>query len=86
MTSGEVPEGIRAFIYHSTFSTNAIQLALRYGSLMGLIVSVIMLITGFYLRKVENDAQTNFHTTDTLTIEELVTIDLNDTAKNEVTG
>lgn len=90
MTSGEVPEEFRAVIYHSTFSANAIQLGLRYGSLLGLIVSTIMLITGFYLRNNENEADNaldaSFKATGTLTIEELVTIDLNDPAKNDTTG
>lgn len=90
MTSGDVPEEFRAVIYHSTFSANAIQLGLRYGSLLGLIVSAIMLVTSFYMQTNENEAATaldaSFKATGTVTIEELVTIDLNDSAKNDASG
>lgn len=95
MTSGEVPEKIRAVIYHSTFSANAIQIALRYGSLFGLILSAVMLFTGFYVRNNESPSQitypshpadASFQTTGTVTIEELVTINLNDANKNDIIG
>jgi len=33
ITSGEISKELRAMIYHSTFSANAIQLSLRYGTL-----------------------------------------------------
>lgn len=90
VTSDEVPEELRAMIYHSTFSANAIQLSLRYGSLFGLAVSLMMLAAGCYLKSTEGELIRNrskldaaFKATGTVTIEELVTIDLNDPPKTE---
>lgn len=48
VTSGELSEELRTMIYHSTFSANAIQLALRYGSLLAFVISLAMLLTGCY--------------------------------------
>ncbi|XP_055318862.1 scavenger receptor class B member 1-like isoform X3 [Sitodiplosis mosellana] len=83
VTSDEVPEELRAMIYHSTFSANAIQMSLRYGSLFGLAVSVTMLVAGCYLKNTESDQGKfkgikDIKKAGTVTIEELVTIDLND--------
>lgn len=95
MTSGEVPENFRTVIYQSTFSANAIQIALRYGSLFGLLLSAVMLFTGFYVRNGETASQTtysshptdaSFKTTGTVTIEELVTINLNENNKTDIIG
>lgn len=41
---GELSEELRAMIYHSTFSANAIQLYLRYGTLLVSLTSLILLI------------------------------------------
>lgn len=87
VTSSEVPEELRAVIYHSTFSANAIQLSLRYGSLFGLAVSITMLVAGCYLKNTEAEQLTrpigvkDFKQAGKVTIDELVTIDLNDPSR-----
>lgn len=87
VTSEDVPEELRAMIYHSTFSANAIQLSLRYGSLFGLAVSITMLVAGCYLKNAESEQFArskgfkDIKQAGTVTIEELVTIDLNDPSK-----
>lgn len=87
VTSSEVPEELRAVIYHSTFSANAIQLSLRYGSLFGLVISITMLVAGCYLKNTEDDQLArskgikDFKQAGKINIDELVTIDLNDPSK-----
>lgn len=87
VTSDEVPETLRAMIYHSTFSANAIQLSLRYGSLFGLLVSIMLLVAGCYLKAGEDgqlarsNGIRNIMQGDRVTIEETVTIDLNDPSR-----
>lgn len=49
VTSDEIPEEFRTMIYHSTFSANAIQLSLRYGSLLAVAITVAVLVAGYYL-------------------------------------
>lgn len=49
VTSDEVPEEFRTVIYHSTFSANAIQLSLRYGSLLAVTITIAVLVYGFYM-------------------------------------
>lgn len=85
ITSDNVPEELQSIIYHSTLSVNAIQLSLRYGSLFGLAVSITLLVAGCYLKSSNSDqiARTKGiknikQAAGTVTIEELVTIDLND--------
>lgn len=78
VTSDEVPEELRAVIYHSTFSANAIQLSLRYGSLFGLAISITMLVAGCYIKNSDdNKKETEIITATTVTVDELVMIDLN---------
>lgn len=48
VTSDEIPEEFRAMIYHSTFSANAIQLSLRYGSLLVVTITLAVLVAGYY--------------------------------------
>lgn len=48
VTSDEIPEEFRAMIYHSTFSANAIQLSLRYGSLLIVTITLAVLVAGYY--------------------------------------
>lgn len=48
VTSDEIPEEFRAMIYHSTFSANAIQLSLRYGSLLIATITLAVLVAGYY--------------------------------------
>lgn len=48
VTSDTIPEEFRAMIYHSTFSANAIQLSLRYGSLLVVTITVAVLVAGYY--------------------------------------
>lgn len=48
--SGEITDELRAMIYHSTFSANAIQLSLRYGSLLLCVTTLAMLVAAFYYR------------------------------------
>lgn len=87
VTSSEVPEELRAVIYHSTFSANAIQLSLRYGSLFGLAVSIAMLVAGCYLKSTETEQMArskgikDIKFVGKATADELVTIDLNDPSK-----
>lgn len=71
LTSSEVPEELRAMIYHSTFSANAIQLSLRYGSLFGLAISVTILVAGCYLSNSDNESNRREHD-----VEEVVTINM----------
>ncbi|XP_031630052.1 lysosome membrane protein 2 isoform X2 [Contarinia nasturtii] len=85
ITSDNVPEELQSIIYHSTLSANAIQLSLRYGSLFGLAVSITLLVTGCYLKSNDGDQIVRTkgiknikQAPGTFTIEELVTIDLND--------
>lgn len=81
VTSDEVPEELRAVIYHSTFSANAIQLSLRYGSLFGLAISMTLLVAGCYIKNSEENKETETITATTVTVDEFVTIDLNAAAK-----
>lgn len=88
ITSDDVPEELRSMIYHSTFSANAIQLSLRYGSLFGLVVSITMLIAACFLKSSDREqiARTKNikdvkQATGIVTFDELVTIDLNDPSK-----
>lgn len=48
VTSGELSDELRAMIYHSTFSANAIQLSLRYGSLLISASTMAMLVAACY--------------------------------------
>lgn len=48
VTSGELSEELRTVIYHSTFSANAIQLSLRYGSLLISATTMAMLVAACY--------------------------------------
>lgn len=76
ITSDEVPEELRAMIYHSTFSANAIQLSLRYGSLFGLAISITMLVAGCYLGNTDQeDAEKEKHANQ-MPVEEFSTIEL----------
>lgn len=47
---GEISPELREMIYHSTFSVNAIQFSLRFGSLFAFIVSFVILTTVCYYR------------------------------------
>lgn len=81
VTSSEVPERMRAIIYHSTFSANAIQLSLKYGSMFGLAISITILIAGCYLESTEAEQiarSKGINQTDRVTREELMTIVPND--------
>lgn len=49
--SGNISEDLRATIYHTTFSLNAIQLTLRYGSLLVCLMTLTVLIYVVYYRK-----------------------------------
>lgn len=52
VASGELSDELRAMIYHSSFSANAIQLSLRYGSLLVSATFMAMLMAGcYYIRK-----------------------------------
>lgn len=44
VTSGEISTELRAMIYHSTFSANAIQLSLRYGTLLFCIIFIVLFV------------------------------------------
>lgn len=55
VTSGELSAELRGMIYHTTFSANAIQSILQYGSLSVFVISLIMLITGCYYKNKSND-------------------------------
>lgn len=50
MKSGSISEDLRATIYHSTFSANAIQLSLRYGTLLVCVTTLAMLVASIYYR------------------------------------
>lgn len=41
---GVISDDLRAMIYHSTYSANAIQMSLRVGSLAFFVLSVVLLI------------------------------------------
>ncbi|KAG4077953.1 hypothetical protein HA402_013453 [Bradysia odoriphaga] len=48
VTSGKLSEELRTMIYHSTFTANAIQLSLRYGSLLISATTMAMLVAVCY--------------------------------------
>ncbi len=48
ITSGELSDELRALIYHTTFSANAIQLSLRYGSLLVSATTMALLVAACY--------------------------------------
>lgn len=48
VTSGELSEELKAMIYHSSFSANAIQLSLKYGSLLVSATTMAMLVAACY--------------------------------------
>lgn len=50
LSSGNISEELRTAIYHSTFSANAIQLTLRYGTLLVCVTTLAMLIGAVYYR------------------------------------
>lgn len=50
VTSGEISKELRAMIYHSTFSANAIQLSLRYGTLFLCLVFVTIFVIICYFK------------------------------------
>lgn len=51
VVSGEISEELRATIYHSTFSMNAIELSLCYGTLLCCVVSVALFGLGMSRRR-----------------------------------
>lgn len=57
--SGNISEDLRATIYHTTFSLNAIQLTLRYGSLLVCLMTLTVLIYVVYYRKKRKENQKN---------------------------
>lgn len=57
--SGELSEELRAMIYHSTFSANAIQLSLRYGTLLVCVISLAMLIAACYFKNKNSNEKEN---------------------------
>lgn len=54
ISSGELSDELRAMIYHSTFSANAIQLSLRYGSLLISASTMAMLVAACYYNRKNN--------------------------------
>ena len=48
---GEISKELRAMIYHSTFSANAIQLSLRFGTLIAFVTSLALLVGAIFYRK-----------------------------------
>lgn len=50
VTSGELTDDLRALIYHSSFSANAIQLALKYGTLLICVTTLALLVAACYYR------------------------------------
>lgn len=57
VTSGEISKELRAMIYHSTFSANAIQISLRYGTLLLCIVLVTLIVVIIYFKSKPNGNQ-----------------------------
>lgn len=55
VTSGEINDELRAMIYHSTFSANAIQLALKYGTLLTCVTTLALIVAACYYRGKNND-------------------------------
>lgn len=81
VTNDEIPEELRTILYHSTFSANALQLSLRYGSLLGCAVTLAILIATFYYKRTElmaDEAVQTENQGDTKSNKEFETIDLND--------
>ena len=48
---GEISKELRAMIYHSTFSANAIKLSLRFGTLIAFVTSLALLVGAIFYRK-----------------------------------
>lgn len=60
VTAGELSDELRATIYHSTFSLNAIELSLRYGSLLVTATTMALLVAAcYYNRKISELLQKN---------------------------
>lgn len=56
VTSGDLSEDVRSFLYHSTFSVNAIQYALKYGTLLTCLTSFALIVAGcYYLSKMREE-------------------------------
>lgn len=49
ITSGHIPDNLMSMIYHTTFSANASYLTLQYGSLIGSLVSLILLMSSTFI-------------------------------------
>lgn len=58
VTSGEISDDLRAMIYHSTFSANAIQLSLRYGSLLACLILITILVIICYIKGKPSEEKT----------------------------
>lgn len=70
MVSGHVSEELRALIYHSTFSVNAIQIWLKYGTLLVCVTSFTLLIAVIYYKKKTAEELANNEDTKTNPIEQ----------------
>lgn len=57
VTSGDISKELRAMIYHSTFSANAIQISLRYGSLSLCVILLILIVVICYFKSKPNGNQ-----------------------------
>lgn len=57
VTSGELSSELRALIYHSSFSANAIQLALKYGTILTFVTSFALLIAAIYYKSKTKNLQ-----------------------------
>uniref|UniRef100_U5ERK4 Putative plasma membrane glycoprotein cd36 n=1 Tax=Corethrella appendiculata TaxID=1370023 RepID=U5ERK4_9DIPT len=51
VTTGEIPVELKAMVYHSTFTANAIQMSLRYGSLCFFLLTLALLIGTCYCKR-----------------------------------
>lgn len=57
VTAGEIPAEFQKIVFHTTHSANATYFAIQYGSLVGALVSIILLVSTVYfcfVKKVEN--------------------------------
>jgi scavenger receptor class B, member 1 len=61
VTSGEIPPEFQSIVFHTTQSANATYIALKYGSLIGALVSIILLSLSAHwfacIKKDESDGQ-----------------------------
>ena len=55
VTAGEINNELREMVYHSSFSANAIQMALRYGTLLVTVTSIGLIVAILYYRSKQRE-------------------------------